>query len=122
MKTLRAIITFVTLCFAVGIWANDYTIDGNYVTVKVKHPTATSPKLVRLQIINDKIVRVESTPENAFPNKESLIIVPQQSFTQFSTSQVGDNVEVKNRYLMPIASTTISATNGKIHNSYGYAD
>jgi len=29
---------------------------------------------------------------------------------------------VKNRYLMPIASTTISATNGKIHNSYGYAD
>ncbi len=35
---------------------------------------------------------------------------------------VGDNVTVKNRYLMPIASTTISATNGKIHNSYGYAD
>lgn len=35
---------------------------------------------------------------------------------------VGDNVAVKNRYLMPIASTTISATNGKIHNSYGYAD
>ena len=27
-------------------------------------------------------------------------------------------IAVKNRYLMPIASTTISATNGKIHNSY----
>ena len=39
-----------------------------------------------------------------------------------SSGLVGDNVEVKNRYLMPIASTTISATNGKIHNSYGYAD
>ena len=33
-----------------------------------------------------------------------------------------EEVAVKNRYLMPIASTTISATNGKIHNSYGYAD
>ena len=39
-----------------------------------------------------------------------------------SSGLVGDNVAVKNRYLMPIASTTISATNGKIHNSYGYAD
>lgn len=35
---------------------------------------------------------------------------------------VGDDVTVKNRYLMPIASTTISATNGKVHNSYGFAD
>ncbi len=35
---------------------------------------------------------------------------------------VGEDVTVKNRYLMPIASTTISATNGKIHNSYGFAD
>ena len=29
---------------------------------------------------------------------------------------------VKNRYLIPIASTTISASNGMIHNSYGYSD
>lgn len=35
---------------------------------------------------------------------------------------VGSNVTVKNRYLMPIASTTISASNGSLHNSYGYSD
>jgi uncharacterized protein YggL (DUF469 family) len=29
---------------------------------------------------------------------------------------------VLNRYIMPIASVTISATNGAIHNSYGYSD
>ncbi|MGI6232224.1 MAG: RagB/SusD family nutrient uptake outer membrane protein [Prevotella sp.] len=29
---------------------------------------------------------------------------------------------VKNRYLMPIASTTISASNGTLHNSYGFSD
>lgn len=34
----------------------------------------------------------------------------------------GEGVAVKNRYLMPIASTTISASNGKLHNSYGYND
>lgn len=39
-----------------------------------------------------------------------------------SSGLVGDNVPVKNRYLMPIASTTISASNGHLHNSYGYND
>lgn len=39
-----------------------------------------------------------------------------------SSGLVGDDVPVKNRYLMPIASTTISASNGTLHNSYGYSD
>lgn len=33
-----------------------------------------------------------------------------------------ENAQVKNRYLMPIGSTTISASGGAIHNSYGYSD
>jgi len=39
-----------------------------------------------------------------------------------SSGLVGSDVPVKNRYLMPIASTTISASNGMLHNSYGYSD
>lgn len=39
-----------------------------------------------------------------------------------SSGLVGDDVAVKNRYLMPIASTTISASNGTLHNSYGFSD
>lgn len=35
---------------------------------------------------------------------------------------IGEGVAVKNRYLLPIASTTISTSNGKLHNSYGYND
>ena len=34
----------------------------------------------------------------------------------------GLNKAVKNRYLLPIASTTISTSNGKLYNSYGYSD
>lgn len=33
-----------------------------------------------------------------------------------------NNPEVQNRHLMPIASTTISASNGRLHNSYGFSD
>lgn len=39
-----------------------------------------------------------------------------------SNGLVGNNIPVINRYLMPIASTTISTLNGNIHNSYGYSD
>ena len=39
-----------------------------------------------------------------------------------SSGLVGDDVPVINRYLMPIASTTISASNGMLHNSYGFTD
>jgi len=34
----------------------------------------------------------------------------------------GLNKEVKNRYLLPVGSTTISDSNGLLHNSYGYRD
>lgn len=38
------------------------------------------------------------------------------------TISSGLNKSVKNRYLLPIASTTISTSNGNLHNSYGYSD
>ena len=34
----------------------------------------------------------------------------------------GLNSVVKNRYLLPIASTTISTSNGSLSNSYGYSN
>ena len=39
-----------------------------------------------------------------------------------SSGLVGNSVAVKNRYLMPIGSSTISASNGMLHNAYGYSD
>ena len=44
------------------------------------------------------------------------------NWPSISSGLVGTNVQVKNRYLLPIGSTTISAANGYIHNSYGYSD
>lgn len=55
--------------------------------------------------------RTDSSQKNLLVNLPSI-----------SSGLVGDNVEVKNRYLMPIASTTISASNGTLYNSYGYAN
>lgn len=55
--------------------------------------------------------RTDATQKNLTVNLPSI-----------SSGLVGDNVEVKNRYLLPIGSTTISASNGTLYNSYGYSN
>lgn len=42
--------------------------------------------------------------------------------TNLPSISAGLNSVVKNRYLLPIGSTTISTSQGRLHNSYGYAD
>lgn len=61
--------------------------------------------------------------EASFWGSERTTSNKQQSQTNLpsiSSGLVGDGVKVKNRYLMPIAATTISASGGKLQNSYGY--
>lgn len=53
---------------------SDYSQQGNQVTVKVQSGDA---KLVRLEVISPKIIRVSATAEEQFADKPSLIIVPQ---------------------------------------------
>lgn len=45
-----------------------------------------------------------------------------QTDTNLPSISSGLNSSVRNRYLMPIASTTISTSNGYLHNSYGFTD
>ena len=45
-----------------------------------------------------------------------------QTETNLKSISSGLNTPVCNRYLLPIASTTISTSNGKLHNSYGYSN
>lgn len=45
-----------------------------------------------------------------------------QLLTNLPSISSGLNASVVNRYLLPIASTTISAASGSLHNSYGFSD
>ena len=67
----------------------------DFVTVKVEEPTANGAKWVRLQVMNDNIIRVEATPEDAFPSKTSLIIVPQNAKPAFSVKDENGKVTVE---------------------------
>ena len=71
---------------------------GNSVTVSVGNPQQNGAKVVRLQVINDNIIRVQATSEAQLPQKQpSLMIVPQKApaADSYSVTEEGGNVVVK---------------------------
>ena len=50
------------------------------------------PSQIRLQVVSDKIIRVQATAEQSFRNKQSLIIVPQNSKANYKVEEQGDNL------------------------------
>ena len=87
----------LTLFLALGLSASAAGVkrSGNFVTVSVEQPQANGAQLVRLQVVNDNIIRVQSTAEKAFPKKhKSLMIVDQKAKPQFSVKEEGGKVIV----------------------------
>lgn len=106
MRKVKTLIAAAFLMIPFASSAADYTINRNYVTIPVKSPTASGARIVRLQVINDKIVRVESTPEETFPEKKSLIIVPTSAFSGFKVNQEGNDVVIVTDDVRAVVSTT----------------
>ena len=77
------------------LMANDYTVDGQYVTIPVENVKAGGARVVRLQVVNDNIIRVQATSKEQLPEKQSLMIVPQTQKPKFSVSENDDVVSVK---------------------------
>ncbi len=87
----------LTLFLALGLSASAAGVkrSGNFVTVSVEQPETNGAQLVRLQVVNDNIIRVQSTPEKAFPKKhKSLMIVNQTAKPQFTVQEEGGKVIV----------------------------
>ena len=67
-------------------------VAGQQVTVKVAQGDA---KLVRLEVVGEKIIRVSATAERKFADPQSLIIVPQHEKTAYVVAEHGDTVTVE---------------------------
>ena len=96
----------VGLLVACAVMADSYTVVGNYVTIPLLHAVSDGitdypgmeigARIMRLQVINDRIIRVQASAENQLPEKKpSLIIVPQPEYTHFTVEQQGELVLVK---------------------------
>ncbi len=95
MKNLRVVTTGVLSLMVAALMAADYTVKGNFVTIPVKEVKAGGAKVVRLQVINDNIIRVQATSEASLPQKQSLMIVEQKAQPKFDVRQDDDKVCVK---------------------------
>ena len=66
---------------------------GNYVTIR---PDGGQAKVIRLQVVNDNIIRVQATSDSQLPQKQpSLMIVEQTSVPLFTVSEEDYTVNVK---------------------------
>ena len=79
---------------AATLWAADYTVNGQFITIPVQQPQADGAKVVRLQVVTDNIIRVQATSESQLPEKQSLIIVKQTAKPKFEVTD-GQLVRVK---------------------------
>ncbi len=95
MKSAKIFISIILLaCTTNMAVAADYVRDGNNVTINITK-SKNGANLLRLQVVNDNIIRVEASADKQFPTKSSLIIVPQTAKPQFAVSENGNTVEVK---------------------------
>ena len=86
-----SLIAGMLLC---GCSVNDYRQNDDSVTVKVSRPVEGGPRLVRLQVVGDRLIHVSATPERRFADPESLIILPSQTETPFTVESSDDVVTV----------------------------
>ena len=89
-KTL--LISAVLLMSATGMQAAGFNQNGNYLTVQLKQHQNFGPSQIRLQVVSDKIIRVQATAEQGFRDKQSLIIVPQKGKANYKVEEQGEKL------------------------------
>ena len=60
----------------------------------MQNPGNDNAKLIRLQVMGDKLIHVSATPEKKFSDDKSLIVIPQKEKTSFDVANNGDTVSI----------------------------
>lgn len=93
MKPTKTLLVSAALILgAMGAQAADFVQNGNFLTVQLKQHQNYGPSQIRLQVVGDRIIRVQATAEQSFRNKQSLIIVPQNSKAQYKVEEQDDDL------------------------------
>ena len=93
MKPTKTLLVSAALILGtMGVQAADFVQNGNYLTVQLKQHQNYGPSQIRLQVVNDRIIRVQATAEQSFRSKQSLIIVPQEGKANYKVEEQGDDL------------------------------
>ena len=61
-----------------------------------------SGETFRVQVVSPEIVRVSAAPDGVFTDRESLVVLPQEGCTEFTTEEVGNKVRIKTEKLLVV--------------------
>ena len=93
---MKKLFCMISALMATGVlMAAEIETNGNYVTIR---PDNGQAKVIRLEVMNDNIIRVRATSKDALPDKPaSLMIVPQVAPAKgsYTVSEEGETVVVK---------------------------
>ena len=93
MKPTKTLLVSAALILgAMGAQAADFVQNGNFLTVQLKQHQNYGPSQIRLQVVSDRIIRVQATAEQSFRSKQSLIIVPQKGKANYKVEEQGDDL------------------------------
>ena len=101
MKRIKIFVS--ALMMSSAVMAAEVQTSGNNVTIR---PDGGQAKVIKLEVMNDNIIRVRATSKDALPVKPtSLMIVPQVAPTKgYTISDEGDNVVVKAKNVKAVVS------------------
>ena len=93
MKT-KGISFLLSVAMAMTACAGDVRQNDSSVTVKVAQTIEGVPRLVRLEVLSDKLIHVSATPEYRFADPESLVVLPVEGKVNFTVEEGEDAVAV----------------------------
>ena len=68
------------------------------------YPDSGQAKVVRLQVVNDQIIRVQATSEDTLPQKQSLMVVLQTARVDYDVQEDDAQVTVKTKQVKAVVS------------------
>ncbi|MBQ9193344.1 MAG: glycoside hydrolase family 31 protein [Bacteroidales bacterium] len=106
----RTLVLGLGILLALQGCRSDYKVKGNSVTVELKNIEAGGPSQVRLQVMGPKLIRVSATPDAAFNDRKSLVVLPGKGKTPFAVTAEGGLVKVATSAV----TATVDRTTGKL--------
>lgn len=97
---------FVTYPAKCDAKATSWQKTNNGIIVNLPSNNEQNAKLVRLEIIGEKLVRVSATPATSFADPKSLIVIPQETKTPFTITELKDTVTISTSQLKASVLTT----------------
>ena len=112
----RILMKWSLLCIGLFLMVGCIKEQSGFVTI---YPDSGQAKVVRLQVVNDQIIRVQVTSEDALPQKQSLMVVPQTARVDYDVQEDDAQVIVKTKQVKAVVSkstgeVTFYDTDGKV--------